>query len=455
MEPPGKFLTWGAAAFAAGAVATIGAVADRASRLRDPLDDLDESYEHTPSKTFSVVAEDGTHLHVQIDNARPTDTDDAPGEKPTIVFSHGYTLSSRIWVLQRRALAKAGFRVIAWDQRGHGRSGLCDADLCNLGQLGRDLHLVIEAACPDGPIVLVGHSMGGMTVMSCAAQFPELIKERVIGVALVATSAGGGPSLTNLGFGELFGAIVGQVGPGVLGKLSRAQRLVTPARKLIRGVEGALVHRYSFDSPVPERTIRYAGDIIMGTPLQVMADFLPTFESVDQQAALEAFTGVETLVINGEGDLMTPPEHSTWIVRGVPGAEHVVVADAGHLLMIEHPWLLTEQLLLLVERSRRALADGKVSDKPRVRRRVTDLVTKQQGSQAMADKAGARQRPGSTRTSTSGQGRSGARSAPQSAPQSGSRSAQPRTSQSRTSSGRGGSTRSGGSSRSTRRRRTA
>lgn len=426
MEVPGKFLTWGVGAFAAGAVATMGAVADRASRLRDPLDDLDESFEHRPSRTLSVVADDGTHLHVAVDDARRTDTDDAPGERPTVVFSHGYTLSSRVWVLQRRALAKAGFRVVAWDQRGHGRSGVCEPDLCTLEQLGRDLHVVIEATCPEGPLVLVGHSMGGMTVMSCAAQFPELVKERVIGVALVATSAGGGPQLTNLGFGDLFGAIIGQVGPGVLGKLSRGQRLVTPARKLVRGVEDALVHRYSFDSPVPAATIRYAGDIIMGTPLQVMADFLPTFGRVDQQAALEAFTGVETLVINGEGDLLTPPAHSEWIVRGVPGAEHVVVADAGHLLMLEHPWLVTEQLLGLIERARRALADGiDVTGKPRVRRTVTDLVTKRKVSQAKADKAQQRRHSRSTargardaeaaasrggRAAQPGSGRSGARS---------------------------------------------
>jgi pimeloyl-ACP methyl ester carboxylesterase len=60
----------------------------------------------------------------------------------------------------------------------------------SIDQLGRDLKAVIDAAVPQGPIVLVGHSMGGMTIMALAAHYPELIRERVVGVGLVGTSSG-------------------------------------------------------------------------------------------------------------------------------------------------------------------------------------------------------------------------------------------------------------------------
>ena len=56
--------------------------------------------------------------------------------------------------------------------------------------LGRDLDAVLRALAPDGPLVLVGHSMGGMTIMALAEQRPELFAERVAGVALLSTSAG-------------------------------------------------------------------------------------------------------------------------------------------------------------------------------------------------------------------------------------------------------------------------
>ena len=75
--------------------------------------------------------------------------------------------------------------------------------------------------------------------------------------------------------------------------------------------------------------------------------------------------------MNGAGDLITPPSHSEEIVRRVPGAEHVVVEDAGHILQLEHPVVVTQQLLMLIARAQRAVAEGlPVSSKPRVRRTV-------------------------------------------------------------------------------------
>ena len=86
-------------------------------------------------------------------------------------------------------------RTVYWDQRSHGRSerGACPGGRTapvTIDQLGRDLKAVIDAAAPEGPMVLVGHSMGGMTMMALADQFPELIRERVVGVAFVGTSSG-------------------------------------------------------------------------------------------------------------------------------------------------------------------------------------------------------------------------------------------------------------------------
>jgi pimeloyl-ACP methyl ester carboxylesterase len=114
--------------------------------------------------------------------------------------------------------------------------------------------------------------------------------------------------------------------------------------------------------------------MIFATSFDVMAAFLPSLESLDQRRALETFRGIETLVVNGEGDLLTPPTHSEGIVHVVPGAEHVVVTDAGHLIMLEHPDLVSEQLLKLVERGQRAHEQHvPVEDTPRVRRTVTDV----------------------------------------------------------------------------------
>jgi pimeloyl-ACP methyl ester carboxylesterase len=178
-----------------------------------------------------------------------------------------------------------------------------------------------------------------------------------------------------LGFGQFVGRFLGRLGPRFLSRLGTRQQLVNTARRLGRDVEDLIVDHYSFASPVSQQTIRYTGDMIMGTPLSVMAQFLPSINVHDKREALAQFHGVETLVLNGMQDLLTPPDHSEAIVRLVPGAEHVVVEDAGHIIMLEHPEVVSEQLLELVERGMRAVeTDVAVAGKPRVRRTVTDLA---------------------------------------------------------------------------------
>ena len=108
-----------------------------------------------------------------------------PVDAPTVVLVHGFSLSMQSWVLQRRALIHSGFRVVSYDQRGHGRSGQPALENCTVAQLGRDLAAVMDATCTSGPVVLVGHSMGGMTVMSYIGQHPDVIRERVLAVALM------------------------------------------------------------------------------------------------------------------------------------------------------------------------------------------------------------------------------------------------------------------------------
>jgi pimeloyl-ACP methyl ester carboxylesterase len=126
--------------------------------------------------------------------------------------------------------------------------------------------------------------------------------------------------------------------------------------------------------------------MIAATRLEVISDFLPTFSSHDKREALAALDGLELLVMVGDDDLLTPAEHSEEIVRRLPGAEHVVVRQGGHLLMLEHPDVVTGHLVELVERSLRSVGrDGRpvAARRPgRVRRTVTPLRRRRRGDGA-------------------------------------------------------------------------
>lgn len=372
--------------------AAASAVGERLMVARSGFRSIDapDGWAHTPTEALIVSAEDGVALHVEVDAPEPAARArrHPAGRQPTVVLVHGYALTMQSWVMQRRALIHSGFRVVAYDQRGHGRSGEPSLESCTVDQLGRDLASVVAATCPTGPVVLIGHSMGAMTVMSFGGQHPDVMRERVLAVALVSTSSGGGP-LTEMGLGPMAGRVVGSFGPGVLSRLSRHSGPIGILRRMGGGVQDAVVQRWAFDSPVSAELVHLVGDMIFGTSFDVMAAFLPDIDALDLGHMLDPFTGIETLVMNGAGDLVTPPSHSEEIVRRIPGAEHVVVEDAGHLLMLEHPQLVTQQLLMLIARAQRAVAEGlPVSSKPRVRRTIQDIAKKRRVERARAKRSG-------------------------------------------------------------------
>ena len=94
----------------------------------------------------------------------------------TVVLVHGFALDRRTWHFQRpflAALTDPRVRVVLYDQRSHGRSERAPRESCTIEQLGHDLDAVIRALAPEGPLVLVGHSMGGMTIMALAELLPR------------------------------------------------------------------------------------------------------------------------------------------------------------------------------------------------------------------------------------------------------------------------------------------
>jgi pimeloyl-ACP methyl ester carboxylesterase len=374
----------------AGAAAAAGLVADRVHRRRADALETGASLVETPSRTLTVTATDGVALHVEIDEPADDHEDvDVNGLlRPTVVLSHGYCLTSECWVFQRRYLRWAGYRVVVWDQRGHGRSGRGDPASYTIAQLGEDLAAVIAQTAPEGPLALVGHSMGGMTTMALGALHPDLVRERVVALGCISTSAGGMP-LASGDFAATAGRLLlERLGPRVAGLFEARPEMLRSILTANSELAEFLVERYSFASPVPRSVVRLAAKMLLGTNLTVMSSFTPAFVDYDQTAGLVAFRGAETLVFNGEQDILTPPEHSEAIVRALPGAQHVIVRDAGHVIMLEHPDLLNQQLEALVGRaSTREAEDIPAETVPRVRRVVTDVDKKRRIEQGRRRRA--------------------------------------------------------------------
>src|SRR3954463_16560296 len=146
----------------------------------------DEPFGDQPfDSELTVTAADGTELHVEIVEPK------APTGKPTIVFVHGFALDMGTFYFQRKMFTERGdHRLVFYDQPGHGRSSKLKSGNYDIATLGESLAAVLDATVPDGHIILVGHSMGGMTIMAFAEHYPQWFGQRVTGVVLMSTSAG-------------------------------------------------------------------------------------------------------------------------------------------------------------------------------------------------------------------------------------------------------------------------
>jgi pimeloyl-ACP methyl ester carboxylesterase len=288
------------------------------------------------SAPITVVAEDGVPLHVEVDELPPAERGRRRGpdaEPLTVVFVHGYALNLDCWHFQRAGY-RGLVRTVFFDQRSHGRSGRSTKGRATVEQLAHDLKQVIDQVVPDGRIVLVGHSMGGMSIVALAEQHPELFGDRVTGVALISTTAGGlhphrllVPLLPE-GFG-------GDVAMRLVAGLARTSKLVDHLRRASKDIAMVATDTLAFGGEVPASYVAFVDEMLAKTPFDVVAEFFPNFETLDKFAVVEAFDRLPTTIICGTADRVTSIGHSRKMHTLIPTSQLVECEGAGHMVILE------------------------------------------------------------------------------------------------------------------------
>jgi pimeloyl-ACP methyl ester carboxylesterase len=267
---------------------------------------------------------------------------------PTIVMVHGWTEASRLWTHQIRDLV-ADYRVVAYDQRGHGRSGRSADRQYTIERLGYDLDAVLRGCVPPGERpLLVGHSMGAITIVEWARQHD--VEARISGALLANTGVG---SLVNDGLvlerwplldKHLHNFIGSRV---ILNNPAPMVPLSTP-------IHHAAVRHLCFGPTASPATVDFMLGMVAATPAHVRAAFGRAMDTMDLRGALERIT-VPTVMLAGEIDLLTPPVHALRMAELVTGAsEVVVVPGAGHLGQLEFPAAYTAAIRDLAARTTRS-----------------------------------------------------------------------------------------------------
>jgi len=262
-----------------------------------------------------IARPDGTVLHALV-----------AGQGPPVVLVHGYTARILEWNLVWEDLQAKGFRVIAFDQRGHGRSTL-GADGVGSEPMAADVAAVLRHFdVHDG--VLVGHSMGGFVSIRAVLDHADAA-QRLRGLVLFATWAGrildGAPQnrlqIPLLRYGILQAALRNRTVAALFGA---AQCGAHPSPAMVS------VFVEFFNRHLAEH----------GPLLPIVR----AFSREDRYPRL-AEIAVPTAVMVGTADRTTPPAHSRRLAAGIPGARLVTVPDAGHLLNWEAP----DELIDVVE----------------------------------------------------------------------------------------------------------
>ena len=229
-----------------------------------------------------------------------------------LLFLHGVGGGHHAWEHQLPYFGGLGYPSHAWDQPGYGHSAIVEP--YDLEHVAASLARLIESLGNE-PVVLVGHSMGGMVAQEAYARYPHLIKA----LALCFTSpafAGGSSDFTKQ-------FVAARIGP-----LDQGRTMAEIAAQLI---------------PTMGSNSRLAVQIMAGVPPDTYRKAVHLLTTFDRRKELAAIK-VPTLVVAGSADKTAPPAVMEKMAQKIPGAEYVVLEGCGHLGPMDQPDVFNEVL---------------------------------------------------------------------------------------------------------------
>lgn len=295
-----------------------------------------------PDHELVVTAGDGTRLHTEVHGPESPVAGVAGGATaPTIVLVHGWMMRIGFWRSQLADLATQ-WRVVAYDQRGHGQSELPATGDWSPAALGSDLRTVIDATVPAGQrCVVVGHSMGGMALLALAEADPAAARARLAGSMLISTAANELFRRSALSRNSLLLAMIGRpVIPWLMGSSGP----VGPASDVMFHLTRAVSQTPGGDPSLVAEVER----MVLDCPATTRARCAETLATLDLSAGIPRVPGPMVVMV-GEHDRLTPPRQSAVVAAARPDAELVVLPEIGHMGPLEAPEVVNARVAALAE----------------------------------------------------------------------------------------------------------
>ena len=244
-----------------------------------------------------------------------------------IVLAHGYAVDMHCWNVVAEDLVQRNFKVIAFDQRGHGQSSVGTEGIGS-AQMVEDYLAVLRAHNVQGG-VLVGHSMGGFIAIRALIEQPTVLAKHLRGCLLMATFAG------DVNRKNLQNRVqIPLIKSGAMSKLIKN-----------RGVAMNLAKSLLGDKKNPEMMNAFV-DTFRKSNLKLLVPILTSFVEENRYSQLGEITLPCTIVV-GTKDKTTPPFHTDDLHAGIKHSKLVRVPAMGHMLNWETPEVLVNEIVAL------------------------------------------------------------------------------------------------------------
>lgn len=323
--------------------AALGFLAERSlvrGRLLPPLPAEDAPLGSFAGETRAIRAPDGTRIVVETYG---------PVGAPQLVLAHGWICTGRVWHEQVVRLADR-YRIVTYDQPGHGRSDPPMSGEYDLDLLGDVLETVVRTCTAPGPLVVAGHSLGAMGVMNAARRHPLTLRSRLAGVALVSTTSSAKAERLTL-----------EIGIRGVARLERAIRRLVPTLRDPRVLDATdrltaatsdlsyLAARWISAGPDADpRVLAFTQQLALDSGADVVLGLVEAVLAVDEDAGLDALASVPTILVVGSHDRLTPVTLSQRMAQR-SGARLVELQGRGHMCLLEAGEEVAEVLDQLLE----------------------------------------------------------------------------------------------------------
>lgn len=265
-----------------------------------------------------IITDDGTRLSTV-----------SMGSGTPVVLAHGFAIDMHEWNVIAEDLVRRGFRVIAFDQRGHGRSDIGSQGVGSRQMVDDYLAVLRDYDVTGG--ILVGHSMGGFLAIRALVEQPTALARHLRGCVLMATFAG---DVNRKNFQNR--VQIPMIQSGVMGKMIRSN---AAAAFLAKSVMGDEKHPQMMDAFI---------DTFRRTDLQQLVPILTAFVKEDRYGELGNIS-LPCRIVVGEKDKTTPPFHTDWLHEGIKGSTLRRIPGKGHMLNWEAPEILVEEIVALAK----------------------------------------------------------------------------------------------------------